>query len=177
MTDSPQAPRSQAPRSQPLSQPSRLLQPLLDRVRTVFPEPIDTALLHDGGDDFRAVEINGTWIYRLAPPTTVVHGDLCLADHVFYDAERQGLCGVIDFGDLTRDDPAQDFLDVLDQGGPAFFERTAENYAGEAGERLLERVRLRLQVRPLFDAAYALEHGFIKRLGQRLEEIEAAFGA
>ncbi len=56
----------------------------------------------------------------------VIHADMGL-HHLFLDPERHGLAGVIDFGDMTIGDPAQDF-GFESQCGRAFLDQVYAEY-------------------------------------------------
>ena len=83
---------------------------------------------------------------------------------------------MIDFGDLTIEDAAADFTSVLQDFGVDFLRDIWTHYSGATNANLLHRIRVRSRARPLFDAPYALDHGFEERFQRRLLEIEAAFG-
>ena len=106
----------------------------------------------------------------------VLHGDFAFEDHVFFDEARQQLCGVIDFADVTINDPAHDFQNILEYGGEAFFQAVMAHYRIENDPTLLKRTKLRSQARPLFEVAYSLMFGFPERFEERLMFIEATFG-
>jgi aminoglycoside 2''-phosphotransferase len=105
----------------------------------------------------------------------VIHGDFYPPDHVFCDPET-GALGVIDFGDLTIEDAATDFQSILEDFGAGFLQDVLAHYACATDAGFLERIRIRIQARPLFDAPYALEYGLQGRFRERISEIEAAFG-
>ena len=106
----------------------------------------------------------------------VIHGDFALEDHVFIDEEKQQLSGVIDFADVTINDSAHDFQNIVDYGGEAFFQTVMEHYQIKDDPTLLKRTKLRIEARPLFEAAYSLMFGFEKRFKDRMEYIEAKYG-
>lgn len=106
----------------------------------------------------------------------VIHGDFYPADHVFFDQKSQQLCGVIDFGDLTIEDATTDFQSVYEDYGDVFFHNVLANYTGSIDRTFLERIKLRIEARLLFEASYALEYGFEERFKRRLAEIEVNFG-
>lgn len=105
----------------------------------------------------------------------VLHGDFALEDHVFYNPEKQQLSGVIDFADVTINDPAHDFQNIVEYGGEAFFDNVMEHYQFKDDPSLLKRTKLRIEARPLFEAAYSLMFGFEKRLKDRIEYIDAKY--
>jgi aminoglycoside phosphotransferase (APT) family kinase protein len=115
----------------------------------------------------------------MAEPFTprVIHGDLSFSDHVFIDEQKQELCGVIDFADVTIDDPAHDFQNVLEYGGEPFFATVMDHYLQAGDATLLERTKLRIAARPLFEASYSLMFGFEERLKERIAWIEAKYGS
>ena len=105
----------------------------------------------------------------------VIHGDFALEDHVFLDEQRQELSGVIDFADVTINDPAHDFQNIVEYGGDDFFESVMRHYRGRRDSTLLTRTKLRSVARPLFEASYSLMFGFEKRFKERMRYIEARF--
>jgi aminoglycoside 2''-phosphotransferase len=114
----------------------------------------------------------------LAEPfeSTVIHGDFALEDHVFFDEKRQELSGVIDFADVTLNDPAHDFQNIVEYGGEEFFKTVMSHYRGKDDPTLLKRTKLRIEARPLFEASYSLLFGFEARFKERMEYIEAKYG-
>ncbi len=105
----------------------------------------------------------------------VIHGDFALEDHVFFDEEKQQLSGVIDFADVTINDPAHDFQNIVEYGGNAFFQSVMKHYQIKDDPTLLRRTKLRIEARPLFEAAYSLMFGFDERFKDRIEYIEAKY--
>lgn len=106
----------------------------------------------------------------------VIHGDFALEDHVFFDERRGELSGVIDFADVTLNDPAHDFQNIVEYGGEEFFEVVMRHYQDRDDPALLKRTKLRIEARPLFEASYSLLCGFEKRFKERMEYIEAKHG-
>jgi len=107
---------------------------------------------------------------------TVIHGDFALEDHVFFDEARQELCGVIDFADVTLNDPAHDFQNIVEYGGEEFFDAVMRYYPGRDDPSLLQRTRLRIQARPMFEASYSSLFGFEERFKDRMRYIEETYG-
>lgn len=108
--------------------------------------------------------------------TTVIHGDFSLEDHVFFDEKNQELCGVIDFADVTLNDPAHDFQNIVEYGGEGFFNEVMEHYQGVPDPNLLQRTRFRIEARPIFEAAYSSMFGFDERYKDRMAYIEQRYG-
>jgi aminoglycoside 2''-phosphotransferase len=88
---------------------------------------------------------------------SVIHGDLSLPDHVLYDKRGNQICGIIDFGDLTIDDSAHDFLSIYEDGGKEFFRLVTEQYHAASLDGLIDRIRIELHARPIFHAAHCIE--------------------
>jgi len=82
---------------------------------------------------------------------------------------------VIDFADVTINDPAHDFQNIVEYGGDAFFQSVMEHYKIKDDPTLLRRTKLRIEARPLFEAAYSLMFGFDERFKDRIEYIEAEY--
>jgi aminoglycoside 2''-phosphotransferase len=114
----------------------------------------------------------------LAEPfeTRVIHGDFAFEDHVFFDEEKRQLSGMIDFADVTINDPAHDFQNIIEYGGETFFQTVMEHYRIKDDFTLLKRTELRIEARPLFEAAYSLMFGFEERFKERKEYVEGKYG-
>lgn len=113
--------------------------------------------------------------HQFAP--VVIHGDFYPRDHIFFDPLRQELSGVIDFGDLTLEDPACDLKNILSEFGEETLHQVLAQYQGPADSGMIERMRTSLQAEPLFDAAYDVQFGYPGRLIQHIRAIEASFGS
>lgn len=107
----------------------------------------------------------------------VIHGDLFLEDHVFFNEQRQELSGVIDFADATLNDPAHDFQNIVEYGDETFFAEVMKHYRGPDDPALLKRTKLRIEARPLFEASYSLMFGFEERYKDHMQYIETKYGA
>jgi aminoglycoside 2''-phosphotransferase len=105
----------------------------------------------------------------------LIHGDFYPPDHVFFNAGRQELSGVIDFGDLTLEDIATDFKSIYADFGADFFRQVLAHYTGDVDDRLVARIQMRVRAQPLFDAPYALEYHQPERFERQLSAIEATF--
>ena len=106
----------------------------------------------------------------------VIHGDFAFEDHVFFDRDKKQLSGVIDFADVTINDPAHDFQNIVEYGGEVFFNDVMEHYRLKDDPTLLKRTKLRIEARPLFEAAYSLMFGFEERFKDRIEYIDTNYG-
>jgi aminoglycoside 2''-phosphotransferase len=106
---------------------------------------------------------------------TVIHGDFALEDHVFFDGKKQRLSGVIDFADVTLNDPAHDFQNIVEYGGEEFFEIVMRGYQGREDPLLLRRTKLHIEARPFLEASSSLLFGFEKRFKERIKYIEARY--
>jgi aminoglycoside 2''-phosphotransferase len=113
----------------------------------------------------------------LAEPfeSRVIHGDFALEDHVFFDEKRGELSGVIDFADVTLNDPAHDFQNIVEYGGEEFFDVVMSHYQGREDSTLLKRTKFRIEARPMFEASYSMLFGFEERFKERMEYIEAKY--
>ena len=107
---------------------------------------------------------------------TVIHGDFALEDHVLLDEKKQELCGVIDFADVTLNDPAHDFQNIVEYGGEEFFEMVRKHYQAREDPSLLHRTKLRIEARPFFEASSSLLFGFEERFKERMRYIETKYG-
>jgi aminoglycoside 2''-phosphotransferase len=106
----------------------------------------------------------------------VLHGDFALEDHVFFDVQRQELCGVIDFADGTLNDPAHDFQNIVEYGGEGFYDVVMKHYQGRDDPTLLKRTKLRIETRPMMEASSSLLFGFEKRFKDRMQYLETKYG-
>jgi len=106
----------------------------------------------------------------------VIHGDFYPPDHLFLDPQRQELSGIIDFGDLTIEDPACDLKNILSELGEDALIEVLNSYGGQAGTEFIERMRLIIKAEPLFDAAYDVQFGYPGRLTHHIRDIETLFG-
>lgn len=114
--------------------------------------------------------------FNLTFERVVIHGDLFLSEHVFFDSQRCQLSGVIDFADTTLGDAAADFICILDDCGEAYYRDVLAHYHGEMSDDFLHRVKIRTKARPIFDAAYYLEAGAKDKVDDNIHKIETLFG-
>ncbi|HWQ46223.1 MAG TPA: phosphotransferase [Longilinea sp.] len=114
--------------------------------------------------------------FTLAYTPVIIHGDFYLSEHVFFDPQRQELCGVIDFADTTLGDAAADFICFWDDCSKDFYEDVLDHYQGIIDDSFLERVKIRTLARPVFDASYYLDGGVKDKYDECLEKIETLYG-
>jgi aminoglycoside 2''-phosphotransferase len=117
-----------------------------------------------------------TLYFTLEYIPVIIHGDFYLSEHVFFDPQRQELCGVIDFADTTLGDAAADFVCFWDDCGRDFSEEVLDHYRGNKNGDFLERVKVRNLARLIFDAAYYLDAGVKDKYDECLEKIENLYG-
>ena len=108
--------------------------------------------------------------------SVVIHGDFYPRDHIFFDPQQEALAGVIDFGDLTLEDPATDLKNILSEFGEGALEVVLAHYQGPADQGIIDRMRTHIRAEPLFDAAYDVQFGYPGRLSHHIRDIEIAFG-
>ena len=108
-------------------------------------------------------------------PPVVVHGDFYPDEHLFLHPERQELCGIIDFGDLTIEDAACDLKNIRIELGESALRAVLDRYTAPTDDRLLERINLHVQADALYDAADAVLLGYPGRLTQAIRTIERNF--
>ncbi|MGA9398395.1 MAG: phosphotransferase [Anaerolineaceae bacterium] len=101
----------------------------------------------------------------------VIHGDLSLPDHILLDDKLNQISGIIDFGDLTIDDPVRDFLSIYEDGGNVFFAQVSENYHATTLEGLHDRIMIELYARPIFHAAYCIETENFRKYKETLQTV------
>jgi len=106
----------------------------------------------------------------------VIHGDFYPRDHLFLDPQKEELKGIIDFGDLTLDDPACDLKNLLSDFGEEMLRKVLAAYNGPSDQRFIDRMHLAIKAEPLFDAAYDVQFGYPGRLTHHIRDIENAFG-
>jgi aminoglycoside 2''-phosphotransferase len=106
----------------------------------------------------------------------VIHGDFYPREHIFYDPQKQKLAGVIDFGDLTLEDPAIDLKNILSEFGENALSCVLDVYQGPSDHGMIDRMHTYIQTEPLFDAAYDVQFGYPGRLTHHIRDIEIAFG-
>jgi hypothetical protein len=82
---------------------------------------------------------------------------------------------VIDFADVTLNDPAHDLQNIVEYGGEQFFEAVMSHYQRNNDATLLKRTKLRIEARPLLEASYSLMFGFDERFKERMRFIEAKY--
>ena len=108
--------------------------------------------------------------------TVVIHGDFYPRDHLFLDPQKEALNGIIDFGDLTLDDPGTDLKNLLSDFGEEMLRNVLAVYTGPSDQSIIDRMRLAIKAEPLFDAAYDVQFGYPGRLTHHIRDIENAFG-
>jgi aminoglycoside 2''-phosphotransferase len=106
----------------------------------------------------------------------VIHGDFYPREHLFIDPQKEELCGIIDFGDLTLDDPAYDLKNILADFGEEMLRDVLDAYHGPADKNIIDRMRVAIKAEPLFEAAYDIHYGYPGRLTHHIRDIEALFG-
>jgi aminoglycoside 2''-phosphotransferase len=74
------------------------------------------------------------------PRETLIHGDLGWW-HILLSEKKDGLAGIIDFGDRSVSDPSSDFS-ALHLYGPDFVRNVYGRYAGPKDDTFLHRARL-----------------------------------
>lgn len=103
--------------------------------------------------------------------TTLIHADIT-PKNLLFDIDNAQMSGVIDFGHMTIEDNARDFVYVLDAYGPGFLRNVIDSYRGRFDATLLSRIEDRqIEVR-LTEAVDLLETGRKKRLKKCLAGIE-----
>jgi len=120
----------------------------------------------------RCLEAYFAWKYV----PVVVHGDFYPHDHVLLDPARGEICGVIDFGDITLEDPAIDLKSLLQEFGEQYFQRILQHYTGKITEGLLQHLQTTIQASTLLEAVYDIQFGYPGRLAAHLRLIESQFG-
>lgn len=106
----------------------------------------------------------------------VIHGDFYPRDHILFDPQRQVISGVIDFGDLTLEDPAFDLKNILSEFGEQTLRQVLAHYQGPIDSGIYERMQTSIQAEPLFEAAYDVQLGYPGRLTHHIRDIEEIFG-
>jgi aminoglycoside phosphotransferase (APT) family kinase protein len=99
----------------------------------------------------------------------LLHQDLA-SDHVLLDRETGDLSGVIDWGDVTTGDPAQDFCGFPATWLPALL----ANYGGAVDTTFIERVAFYRALGPYHTLRFGLHVGGEPFIAQGLAELRAA---
>lgn len=115
---------------------------------------------------------------RIASATygdVVTHSDFG-TNNVLIDAAGSRLTGVIDFGDISFDDPAADFATFYRRFGKPFAEDMAKNYRLPLGDDFWTRVDCQSKRKLFFVLFFALNHGFDEHVPGIVRAIESQFG-
>jgi hypothetical protein len=146
------------------------LRPWIARIEAVLPAPIDAITIHDGGDDFLAIEVNHTRALGLAEGWSGWRRragrffESKVASRLSPNARRGALAQLAEFFEIP-------VPPVVVHGDLCFSEHVFWDPDRQALSGIIDFGDL-----TLFDATYTLEYGFAERFEQRLGEIEAAFG-
>lgn len=109
-----------------------------------------------------------------AYPTVVTHSDFGTGN-VLIDAAGSKLTGVIDFGDISLNDPATDFATFYRRFGKPFAEDMAEAYRLPPGDDFWTRVDYQSKRKLFFVLFFALNHGFDEHVPSIVRAIESQF--
>lgn len=104
----------------------------------------------------------------------VIHGDFA-PFNILIDMASERIAGVIDFGHMTIEEDARDFVEIASSFETAFLSDVISNYETDAPGTLLSRVEVRQREALLGDAVYAFQTGQSTRLQRRVAEIESVF--
>lgn len=105
----------------------------------------------------------------------LLHCDLN-CEHIFYDVEHGMLTGIIDWGDATIGDPAQDFVGLLVGRGRAFTERVLAHYQGVVDATFWRRMDFYLCYIPFSELLYGAYSGKEQFIAQGIERLHTMFG-
>ncbi len=104
----------------------------------------------------------------------VTHSDFGTGN-VLIDAAGLKLAGVIDFGDISLNDPATDFATFYRRFGKPFAEDMAEAYRLPLGDDFWTRVDYHSNRKLFFVLFFALNHGFDPHVPGLVNAIESQF--
>jgi aminoglycoside 2''-phosphotransferase len=110
--------------------------------------------------------------FRFQP--VLMHGDLC-GDHVLCEEQREGLSGVIDWGDARLGDPAGDFAGLFFIGGPNLLKQVLKAYQGTVDATFLSRVAFYLAAIPFHQIRFGLQVGDQCHLEEGLHSLPVFF--
>lgn len=105
-------------------------------------------------------------------PARLIHADLS-PDHLLFDAARERLRGVIDFGDLRLADPDYEYVYVLEDLGADFTARVM----AERGERDVPALLRKVSYWVTFDHVHSILAGLERREDSFVAEGVAALSA
>lgn len=115
--------------------------------------------------------LNDRSLFTFQP--VLLHCDLN-CEHIFCDPERGVLNGVIDWGDTTIGDPAQDFVGLLKDRGKVFTELVLAHYQGTIDASFWRRMDFYSHYSPfaeLLYGSYSNNETFIEQGVKRLHEM------
>ena len=104
----------------------------------------------------------------------VIHGDFT-PFNILVDTEEERVAGVIDFGHVTIEENARDFIDIASNFGPGFLMEIISHYETDDAEALHSRVLARQKEGVLGDAVYSFQTGQMERLQRRIAEMDLIF--
>ncbi|NKB72087.1 MAG: phosphotransferase [Candidatus Latescibacteria bacterium] len=105
---------------------------------------------------------------------TVIHGDFA-PFNILIDTKAERVAGVLDFGHMTIEENARDFVDIARNFGRIFLLDVISNYTSDNDSDLLARVEVRQKEAILGDAVYSFQTGQTGRLRQRIAEMDKIF--
>ncbi len=113
-------------------------------------------------------------IASAAYPNVVTHSDFGTGN-VLIDAEGSRLTGIIDFGDISLNDPATDFATFYRRFGKPFAVDMAEAYRLPLGDDFWMRVDYQSKRKLFFVLFFALNHGYDEHVPGIVGAIESQF--
>ena len=113
-------------------------------------------------------------IASAAYPNVVTHSDFGTGN-VLIDAEGSRLTGIIDFGDISLNDPATDFATFYRRFGKPFAVDMAEAYRLPLGDDFWMRVDYQSKRKLFFVLFFALNHGYDEHVPGIVRAIESQF--
>ena len=100
-----------------------------------------------------------------------VHGDFT-PDHILFDPEAALIRGIIDWGDVTLDDPATDLYHLQEAYGGQFCAQVVSSLSQGDKEALERRIAIRSRAERLYKMVYFYERGFLDRLASEISIVQ-----
>jgi aminoglycoside 2''-phosphotransferase len=105
---------------------------------------------------------------------TLCHADIGSSD-ILYDPENKKIAGIIDFGDISMNDPAKDFSHLKRNLGENAMNSILNSYGRETEKNFLTRIKFHEHNIYFLACDHARVLGYEDRIPEFIEEIEKTF--
>ncbi len=112
--------------------------------------------------------------FAFAP--ALIHRDLG-GDHILYEPASGQLTGIIDWGDASIGDPAQDFTGIANELGREFAARVHASYAGTVDASFWERVTFYGRIIPFHEIRFGQYENDDRHIAAGLADLRAQLDA